>query len=141
MSNTLRRRCTGGSADLSFDFLARPATTCRKHRGKRMDYKVGTVEVFLLWVVNQREKIKSEEAFPEKIRSQRSCLVIEAEVEHSVHHAGHRYGSARAHRNEEWRGRVAELHSHVMLDLPQRGAQSSSLMSWILKHGNEDWNQ
>mmetsp|Transcript_40600 Transcript_40600/g.79488 ORF Transcript_40600/g.79488 Transcript_40600/m.79488 type:complete len:620 (-) Transcript_40600:61-1920(-) len=48
-------------------------------------------------------------------------FVVEAKIEHCVHHAGHRHGGARAHRHEEGRGGVAHLHFHVSFDLFEGG--------------------
>ncbi len=43
-------------------------------------------------------------------------LVIEAEVEDGVHHAGHRGARTGAHRQQQRIGRIAELLAHLLLD-------------------------
>ncbi len=47
-------------------------------------------------------------------RAEREALdgrVVEAEIEHRIHHAGHRGAGARAHRDEQWIGDVAEARA------------------------------
>ena len=48
-------------------------------------------------------------------------LVVEAEVEDGVHHAGHGRARARAHRDQQRRGRVAERGADGLADVRQRG--------------------
>ena len=48
-------------------------------------------------------------------------LIVEAEIEHRIHHARHRGARARAHRDEQRIGGIAELPSDRLLDLGQRG--------------------
>jgi hypothetical protein len=43
-------------------------------------------------------------------------LVVEAQVEDGVHHARHRRACARAHRQQQRVGRVAEALAHFALD-------------------------
>ena len=45
------------------------------------------------------------------------ALVVQAEVEDGVHHAGHRELGPRAHRNEKRIGRIAEALAHLLFDL------------------------
>ena len=47
-------------------------------------------------------------------------LVIETEVEDSVHHPGHRDRCARAHRDQQRIGGIAEVLAHGLLDMVQR---------------------
>ena len=48
-------------------------------------------------------------------------LVVQAEVEHRIHHAGHRHARARTYRDEQWLGRIAEVQADGLLD-PRQGA-------------------
>ena len=54
-------------------------------------------------------------------RQRRDRLVVEAEVEHGVHHARHRRARARAHRDQERICAVAESLAGDTADLEQRG--------------------
>ena len=44
-------------------------------------------------------------------------LVVEAEVQHGFHHAGHRDPGAGAHREQQRVFRVAEFGAHLLFDL------------------------
>ena len=43
-------------------------------------------------------------------------LVVEAEIEHGIHHAGHRHARAGAHRDQQRIRRVAEAQADRLLD-------------------------
>ena len=58
-------------------------------------------------------------------------LVVEAEIEHRVHHAGHGRAPARAHRHQERIAAVAESLAGDAADLDQRGVDLRTKVSGI----------
>ena len=65
--------------------------------------------------------VEGEAAVARQARQALDRLVVQAEVQHRVHHPGHRRAGARAHRDQQRVGRVAEPLAGQRLHLRQAG--------------------
>ena len=64
--------------------------------------------------------IPSEAVVPGRLRERLDGVVVEAQIQHRVHHAGHGGARARAHRNQQRIRRVAEFAPGDRLDMSER---------------------
>src|SRR3546814_79799 len=68
-----------------------------------------------------RSAVPGETGIARRRRKPLDRLVVEAQVQHRVHHAGHGYARAGAHRHQKRVGSVAELLAGHALDMRNTG--------------------